>query len=897
MKRVWKICRRVLFWTFFITLFFTTVTTVILHIYEDDIKQYAITELNSHLETDVEVRNIELSIFHDFPNASLAFEHVFIADAYEEIESEDTLLFAEEVFFNFNLWDLWSGDYKVKRASVHQGQINLKTTDSGDANYNIVKTEKDSVEEESNFEFLLELLKLEQVEFNFVNQSTSQLYRLNIHEALLRGDFASDDYQLLADGKLHVNELKSGSLTLISDKEAELDLALDINTLSKSYRFNRGDLNVEDMLFNITGSIDSSQIDLEIIGQQIEIAQVVNSLVPDENEAKAYGGEGIVNFVGSVSGGLSRHEMPSIQAEFAVENASVTEPENQLKIYDINLKGSYQNAQEDRQELLDFNAFSFKLLNSYLEGVGKLENFEQPTLTTKANGNLDLNAFHRFFSFKDVKELRGNVRLNMACIIQFFDPEYRKDKFKITQSDGSISLSNVVYQSVNESLKYTDISGDILINGKDAAAKNLSIKTPGSDILINGAMKNFVPYIEGSGSLGLIASLDANQIDLNEFSGGDNGNNDGPPTVFQLPGDLNLNLEMNVHKFLWDKHEFNEITGQLLLANRKITINRVNLKTLGGKVSGKLVLNNLLENGNIVDGNMRFSSINIKKLFADWENFKQETITDEHLSGTVNGKVNFLLSFNPYFSIMEENIYALSDITIRDGELVNMETMKAITDYMRSNKGLKLMLNKHIDRFEEKLMNLRFSEMTNKIEIKDRRINIPKMVIKSNALDVELFGWHDFDNNIEYHFSFRFRQLKTKPEYTEFGKIEDDGLGIVIYMTMYGHIDDPSFSLDKDERKNDIKENISDEKETVKSMLKSEFGMFRKDTTIDRFQKDNKNEVEFIYYETDLENENEPQDTTKKTKNKKRAGKFFDKLKEDAEKDKEEVEYESDLIE
>ena len=86
-------------------------------------------------------------------------------------------------------------------------------------------------------------------------------------------------------------------------------------------------------------------------------------------------------------------------------------------------------------------------------------------------------------------------------------------------------------------------------------------------------------------------------------------------------------------------------------------------------------------------------------------------------------------------------------------------------------------------------MHLKFSELKNQIEIRNRLINIPKITIKSNALDVELFGWHDFDNNIEYHFSFRFNQLKSKPEYTEFGKVVDDGLGIVIYMTMSGTID------------------------------------------------------------------------------------------------------------
>ncbi len=35
------------------------------------------------------------------------------------------------------------------------------------------------------------------------------------------------------------------------------------------------------------------------------------------------------------------------------------------------------------------------------------------------------------------------------------------------------------------------------------------------------------------------------------------------------------------------------------------------------------------------------------------------------------------------------------------------------------------------------------------------------------------------------------------------GKVEDEGLGMTIYMTMGGTIDSPTFSMDSDERKND----------------------------------------------------------------------------------------------
>jgi len=118
-------------------------------------------------------------------------------------------------------------------------------------------------------------------------------------------------------------------------------------------------------------------------------------------------------------------------------------------------------------------------------------------------------------------------------------------------------------------------------------------------------------------------------------------------------------------------------------------------------------------------------------------------------------------------------------------------------------------------------------------------------------------------------------------------------LGIIIYLTMSGTVDEPVFSLDSDERINDFKESLTLEKENIKSILKTEFGLFQKDSTVKQMTSDNKKEVDFIYYQTDLE-EQAADSTLKKEKNKTRSSTFFDKLKEEAEKDKQEIEYEDD---
>lgn len=885
MKKALRIARKILFWTFFVCLFLTTTITVLLYIYEDDIKQYAIDEINNHLKTDIEVKDIELSLFHDFPYASLQFEEVFISDAFEERESDDTLLYAENMFFNFSILDIWNGDYKVKRIRAENGQLNLKTDENGDFNYGIVR-EKEERDSASNFKFMLELLKLNNIHFNYTNLSTKQFYKIDVINGLLKGDFTQSEYNLSAEGDLFVEQLKSNSFSLITDKEASLTLEMNIDTDEKRYTFKQGDLEIEKMPFKVTGLVDSASIDLAITGQQIKLSQLANSLLEDSfAETKEYEGDGLLDFQSEIKGPLSKTEMPSITADFSLVNGKLKEPIQQLQITDINLLGSYRNEYDGREESLEFKNASFRLLNSYFLGSMEVENFAQPKLRSKMNGDLDLAAFDRFFGFKGVEKIGGHVQFNMESILTFFDPQYRKDQFKVTQSDGMLSLKDVVYQKEGEELQFSGITGDLIVHDRDAAVRDLSVHTAKSSLVLNGALKNIVSYVEGSDGLGLIATIDADYIDLNEFIGESNSERDHP-RVFQLPEHLNLNTELHVKQLDWENHSFTDISGRLLYANKKATIKKAKLKTLGGTVKANLTLNNGGESGNMIEGNISFQGVDVSKLFQEWDNFDQRSVTHEQLSGRTSGNIDVLLLFNPYFSILKDKMYVNSDIEISNGALTNLETMKSITDYMRTNKGLKLLLNKHIDQFEEKLLNLRFSKLKNRIEVKDGVIHIPKMKIASNALDLELFGWHDLENNVEYHFSFRFRDLKSKAEYTEFGKIEDDGLGLVIFLTMTGNLEDPLFALDKDERKNQVKENIAQEKETVKSILKSEFGLYKNDSTVQKMEEENKREVEFIYYEEDVQPE---KDTVVKKKNKGKVGRFFQKLEKE-EKEKKEFE-------
>ena len=164
-------------------------------------------------------------------------------------------------------------------------------------------------------------------------------------------------------------------------------------------------------------------------------------------------------------------------------------------------------------------------------------------------------------------------------------------------------------------------------------------------------------------------------------------------------------------------------------------------------------------------------------------------------------------------------------ITIDNGELNDFKPVLALSKY------LKLADLKHI----------RFSTLKNLIHIHDRKIYFPSMDIKSSALNLNASGTHDFDNIVDYKLNMLLGDVlgrKVKNENTEFGTIEDDGLGHSrLFLSMKGPVDDPKFSFDKKAVSQKIANDLKSDQQNVRQLLKQEFGIFKKDSTLKQEKK------------------------------------------------------------
>ena len=156
--RMWRFIKRLFLTIVISSISIVGISVLLVYVYEDDVKELIIKELNKHLKTEVHIdpKNIDLTILKSFPNCAIEFKDITALDA-KEFKSNDTLLYAKRLALAFNIKDLFNENYTIKHIILEDATCHLKVDKTGNANYLVWKS--DSVSTNANVKLSLELVE------------------------------------------------------------------------------------------------------------------------------------------------------------------------------------------------------------------------------------------------------------------------------------------------------------------------------------------------------------------------------------------------------------------------------------------------------------------------------------------------------------------------------------------------------------------------------------------------------------------------------------------------------------------------------------------------------------------------------------------------------------------
>lgn len=811
-------------------------------VFKDDIKDYALEEANKYLNKRVHIGYIDVGIWNTFPDMSLRFDDVLIHSKFDTLQTADTAFFSKKLTLSFNPLDFWEENYSIDQVNIEDAVLNLKVLENGDVNYDFIKP-GDSTQSTSPFSFELELIELKKTRFTYGNEATQQDYSAYFDALTFEGSFNEKQFTMHAKTEFAIDAIKNKSLTLIEDKQATCDISIGMDRVNNVFAIKDADLTVNKLPFHIAGKVTEDSLNFEINAKQLDLVDVANNFTIQQLDVvNQFNGKGIFNFDLTIEGPLNNTVSPAIDAMFIVQEGSLTD--NGFSLSSINLEGSYTNGVRTGQELLTIPSLKFRSMNRSFKGNLRVLDFERPRLIGNADGVVNLRAVHRLFGPFDLQNLSGNLMIDGSFDVRMNTPQVVLNEMEIYRLRAMLEAENITAQFINDSRIFSIPNGEITVRDQQAGFTDFELNVGSSDIKIDGMFNHIADYFKKERNLSVDASISSEQLVLEDLSS-NSGDHLGH-RYWMLPSSISGKLNLDLTSVKYSGHEYNDIKTQLRFAKHKLIFPYVSGRSAGANLNGHLSITEDSPMMLQVVTDLNSSNVAFAPLFKEWNNFDQQIVTASNIQGNAAINLTFRGPFDLYRNEYDKSKFsAETNIVINDGALKNVSAMKMITESLRASAAKLVLSKKTINNFEEKLLNLEFDSFRNHLTIRDGVLTIPRMTIKSNALDVTLSGSHTFDNVVDYSFSFRFREIKGDRS-SEFGDVVDDGTGVKMFLKMTGTIENPVFEWDKEAYKREKKEQREEAKEDLKSALKTGFGINKKDTTVQELNEEKHKEEELI---------------------------------------------------
>lgn len=351
---------------------------------------------------------------------------------------------------------------------------------------------------------------------------------------------------------------------------------------------------------------------------------------------------------------------------------------------------------------------------------------------------------------------------------------------------------------------------------------------------LNGAVLNYLAsWLEGKPTV-IEARVKADRLRLESLV--DDSGKKGDTYYFNLPASLDLRLDVELDEFTFQNFKAEQVSGKAILAQQILNLEQLKFSTCGGttKADGRIVAS--YPDKVVFEANLDLNGIDVKTAFNQLDNFGQSFLLARHVKGKLTTHIYLLAETDKTLKINQDKLFVQSDIQILEGELNQFEPLIELEQYLKDEFTIDLALS-----------DLKFNKLQNNIQISKRKINIPSMKISSSALNLEIEGYHTFDQEIYYLFKIKANEIfKAKNKNAidaKYGVIEHEDNTSTLPLLMKGTVDNPTFTYDMSTKKEIVRENLKEEGQEVKGALSKEINeiLGKKDTTIDRQKEKDKN--------------------------------------------------------
>lgn len=728
--------------------------------------QKARSEIKDHLGADVQIGQLDISLFRHFPSITLQLSDVSIRDSLWQQHHHD-LLEAKNVFISCSLFrSLIHGKVQLGKVILEHGTIYLYTDTSGYSNTYLFRDRKPASAASGKPSDPPDIL-LSDMKFVEELQDKHKLFDLDIRRLDCGIKREARVLQLSCNADITVQHFafNTDKGSFLKDKTLSGHFALRYNTASKIIQFAGITLAIEGHPYVFTGrffpDVSPDPFFLTIETANASFHQVTSLLTPNlQQKLDEYDIDKPVSIHAQLDAGAADDPQPQVQVRLNLEKGSVLTPIGRFT--EASFRASFTNEwtrghkRDDENSAIRLLAFSGRLRNMPLRAdTITITNLKHPGLASDIHSHFALDELNDLTGSQTLLFRKGSGNLN----IYYKGPMSENDTAG-TVVNGRLDIDSAVITYLPYQFQLTNGKGRLLFKDQDLFIEQLDANAGKSRLQVKGVAKNLVALLDRNAeNVSMDLNLHTAHLDLEDFS-----SLAGQPSAATVPSSGqslfgatfaridNLLKEGAIHVGIeaadisYKKFSGAHAKADLLFDDHAIKLSRMTVEQGSGSMELKATLKRQEQgDANPLTLGAHIEGVDVPKLFIAFNDFGQEAISAKNLKGKLTADIHLTGALTNKAKIVSGSLKGTVNFILRQGQLIDFEPMQKIHETVLKKRDLSEIL---------------FSELKNQIDIDSTTMTIHRMEIRSTAFTLYAEGRYDLKTGADMSLQVPLSNLK-----------------------------------------------------------------------------------------------------------------------------------------
>lgn len=712
-------------------------------------------EANDMLDARLDFEKLDISLLRHFPRASLELKGLTVVGV--EPFGGDTIVAARRISVVVNLMSLFGDEgFEVSKIILAQPALHAHKLADGRVNWDIVKSsgetpaqEESGADEPSSFRLSVRDFRIGDATIRYEDDSTGMRFVTTPLSLRLRGDMSADqtdlDLRLTAGGM----RLVSGGVPLLSDAEAELNAVIAADLKNNRFTFSHNRLRLNAIEVALDGWVqlkdDAVAMDLTAGCDKVQFKDVL-SLVPAfyTRDFRNLSASGELAMALWARGEMRGPALPAFELKTEVRNGSFQYSSLPKAVDGINIAVRVANpgGVMDKTEV-DLSKFTLRMAGNSLSASAYATNLvSDPVFRAAADGRVDLGAVKEVYPLEKSVELSGLITADVKVSGRMSDVE--KSRYEQIGAAGTF---------VVEKLGLT-MPGLPAVQIRRAAATitpasmtlgEFGLTVGRSDLAANGQLSGYIGYLLRGDVLSGRLYVKSDLLDLNEIMDAVPASEQtpeeaepaepaAPVQVLEVPRNLNLSLNTELQKVLFQKMTIGAVAGEMHVAGGVLSLNRLRMQLFGGSGTASGSYSTSDPQRPALKLALGLSGASFSKTFDELEMVQKLVPLFAKTGGDYSLSLDMTAALDGQMSPDLQSINATGEIKSANIHIQNLEAFDALAKALDNDKLRKI---------EARDVAIRFA-------IRDGRITTQPFDLKMGDIKINMSGSTGLDQTIDY---------------------------------------------------------------------------------------------------------------------------------------------------